>query len=172
VILGRLRDTLRDIPRGAIAARMALGDVAYPRSQAELDALGGFALLLVTALAHDEAELPIDGAVAKTRTAVAPLPLVASRASTVTDDIGAVLGSHRHDAVYLLPVFATRVPMTVVISFRGGNRSLDLLRFPPPPEADPLPRELDLSGEMREPLVQAIDRLLQDELPLMKDAQR
>ena len=60
IVLRRLDDTVAEIPQGNVAVRVVIGDATYPRTQQELSDMGGFALLLVTAVSHDSEELPVD----------------------------------------------------------------------------------------------------------------
>ena len=53
-ILERLEARLKNSAMGTSLPRLVIGDVAYPRSPEELEALGGMALLLVTACSQDQ----------------------------------------------------------------------------------------------------------------------
>jgi hypothetical protein len=133
--------------------------------------MGGFALLLVTALCHDPAELPIARVVSKVRGEELEIPLVASRVGQPPNArIPKVFGTSRFDGIYLYPVFMTRMQSSVVVYVGGGRYPLSVMTFPPPPGEDGLPRSLDLDFEPREPNVGAMLRLIAEELPILKDA--
>jgi hypothetical protein len=168
VILSRLEKVLADVPTNASVPRIALADVAYPRSQQELQALGGFALMLVTVVCHDSDELPVERVEARVGEQVVNLPLVNSRTIRVNSGrVARVFGGHRFDGVYLVPVFTTRLNARVVVHLRGGSASLEPLRFPPPPDQDNLPEGLRFDWDPRKPQIDALVRLLGDEFPVV-----
>jgi hypothetical protein len=166
-VLQALEDSAREIPAGAFAPRLAFADVTYPRSQAELDAMGGLALVFVTAVTHEESELPI----AKVEVAIgaksARLVEIAARNVLLPDGRAAqAFGKYRSDAVYLMPVFATRVPATLTVFLGRGALPLRVLEFPPPDSKTDLASTFDLSAENREPSRAALCKLLNEELPV------
>jgi hypothetical protein len=168
VILARLEKTLEEIPPSASVPRIALGDVAYPRSQQELEALGGFGLLLVTVVSHNGRELPVERVEARLGDQVGELPLVNSRVIRMNEGrMSRVFGGYRFDGVYLLPVSTTRANSSVVVYLRGGSATLEPLRFPPPPDQDNFPRGLNFDWALRKPDVDALLRLINDEFPLV-----
>jgi hypothetical protein len=171
VVLRRIDDAARGVPENANAPRIALADLAYPRTQDEFVAMGGFGLLLVTALSHDPAELPIAKVVSEIRDEAVELPLVASRVGQPPNaQIPSVFGKSRFDGVYLFPVFITRLPTKIVVYLGGGRYPLYPLSFPSPPEKDGMPPGLDLDFKPREPSVDAMLKLLEEELPILKGA--
>ena len=168
VILGRLERTAGEIPPQMQVPRIALADLAYPASQEELRALGGFALLLVTVVCHDAEELPVDRVEAHVGTAVAALPVVTSRRSELGDArLAGIFGRARYDAAYLLPVFTTRQNAKIVVYVGSGRFPLAVLQFPPPPDADELPADLEFNWDPYEPKIDALRALLDRELPVL-----
>jgi hypothetical protein len=168
VILTRLEKTLEEIPPSASVPRIALADVAYPRSQKELEALGGFGLLLVTVLSQNGSELPVERVEARLGDQVGELPLVNFRVVRMNEGrVASIFGGHRFDGVYLLPVSTTRAQSSVVVYLRGGSATLEPLRFPPPPDQDNFPRGLKFDWDLRKPDVEALLRLIRDEFPLV-----
>ena len=165
----QLESMLKEIPIGAQVPRTAFADVTYPRSREELAAMGGFTLLLVCSFARDDRELPLERVVANTGTANADLPLVARQETRLpTGTVAAMLGSRRVDEVYLLPAFATAIDTTITVHFQLSGRALDVLRFPAPAERGPLPESVDLDAELREPGMDALEQLIQRELPVIR----
>jgi hypothetical protein len=170
-MLRRIEDAARRVPANATLPRIALVDLAYPRTQDEFVAMGGFGLLLVTALSQDPAELPAAKVVSEIRGETVELPLVASRVGQPPNaKIPSVLGKARFDGVYLFPVFITRLKTKIVVYLGGGRHPLEVMSFPAPPEEDGMPAELDLDFEPREPSVDAMLKLLEEELPILKGA--
>jgi hypothetical protein len=99
------------------------------------------------------------------------LPLVASRVGQPPNaQIPSVFGKSRFDGVYLFPVFITRLPTKIVVYLGGGRYPLYPLSFPSPPEKDGMPPGLDLDFKPREPSVDAMLKLLEEELPILKGA--
>ena len=142
-VIERLRSLASTLPAGANAERAAIGDLAYPKDQAENEAMGGYGLLLVTGVSRHPDELPL-GAV-KVQSAAGELPLerVALRPGEVTDaEVVRAFGSHRIDELYYFPVALTRLPCKVLVDFAKNRQNFELLSFPPPPDADGFPRGL------------------------------
>lgn len=91
---------------GMSVDRVAFFDFAIPRDSTEMAALHGRALLVVTAIAHDSAELPLRRVYVRDGSTEHPVTLVAGVRSVVSPETleGATLGAYRVDAIYLLPV--------------------------------------------------------------------
>jgi hypothetical protein len=81
VIVGRLRRTVAGLPAGTTLQRISMADVAYPRTEAENVAMGGYALLLVTSVTHQADELPLARAVVRNAAGQLPLERAAMRHS-------------------------------------------------------------------------------------------
>lgn len=165
VVLQRIDETVAEIPPNNHAARVVFGDVTYPRSQEELTGMGGFALLLVTAVTQDGSELPVDRVEVQIADKVQRLNLLSSRRRTLEGQRAGVLGAFRLDAVYLLPTFVTRYPATVTAYLGGGRYPLEILRFPA--AADAMPPGLNFDVNPSQPNLDAIRRLLDEELPVV-----
>jgi hypothetical protein len=165
-LLGRMDQTVREIPAGAFVRRMAFSDVTYPRSQEELKAMGGFALLLVTALTHEESELPVSRVTVRIGDQTAELvPVTARRSELGPGRRADALGKFRYDGVYLMPVFVTRAPAEVVAYLGKGTIPLTLLRFPAARAEDDYPASLDFDWDPYDPQMEALRRLLDEEIP-------
>lgn len=166
-VLQALDDTATEIPPGASAPRFALADVTYPRSQAELDAMGGLALVFVTALSHESNELPIANVEVALGDKSEKLVQIAARKVLMPDGNAArTLGRYRSDGVYLMPVLVTRVHATLTVFLGGGALPMKVLEFPPPDSKTDLVSTLDLSAENRAPTRDAVCKLLKEELPV------
>lgn len=103
--------------------RIALYDVAYPKDSAEAVALGGNAVLVVTAVVQDSTEIPLRRMYVITAAgAVQELPLIAAMASYTSDSlIRTTFGRFRLDAVYLLPL-PLRVSAGDLLTDFGAHR--------------------------------------------------
>ena len=170
VILARLEETAREIPAHARAARIALADVAYPAAQDELDALGGYAVILVTAVSHDSRELPNDRVEVRSGgTRVAKLIEVGSRKSLLADArLAEVFGQFRQDAIYLIPVSATQTISNVTVFVGGGVYPLAVLAFPVPVGRGDAAAGARLQGRCgRAPKPDALRAMVEREFPLV-----
>jgi len=115
-------------------ARIAIAEVAYPRSVAEARSLKGNTLLLVTAMAREAVDFPITRVtiVHADRTEVDLEPVAGQ-----TDHVGQfvhpaikVFGPRRFDGLYFLPLIATRAPWDVWVTFGHSRDRLKVLSFP------------------------------------------
>jgi hypothetical protein len=168
VVAGRLESMRADIPAKASVPRVALSDITYPRTQAELKAMGGFALLLVTAVTHDEGELPVDHAEVRIGDKTANLVQVTSRRTQVpAGALNDLFGRYRQDVVYLIPVFATRVRADIYAFLGGGKLQMKLLQLSPPAPGEDMLAHLDYDFDPYEPELAALRRLLDEELPVV-----
>lgn len=164
-ILKTLEETASEIPANAFAPRIALADVTYPRSQRELDAMGGFALVLVTAVSHESGELPIAKVEIVSGDRSANLVEVTARKSLMPEGKAArAFGRYRVDAIYLMPVFATRNPGIVTVFLGRGALRLRVLEFP---ISSPVRDGLDLNGDLQDPKRDALCKLVAEELPVI-----
>ena len=128
----RLEATATRLQSEAPLARMALSDIAYPADQRDYRALNGNAVLLISALVWDRAELPL-----------AQVLVVAADKTTVLTRIYAVLsdqtgsaslpvktfGPYREDVLCLLPVRLRLQPADVVVDLGGGKGRLKVTSF-------------------------------------------
>lgn len=141
----RLRDLASTLPEGADVARVAMGDVAYPKDQAENEAMAGYALLLVTSVTKDADELPLLAVKVHSPAGELPLGRAARRKANVTDaQVREAFGTHRTDELYYFPVALTRLPCRVVVDFAKNRQNFELMTFPPPPDADAFPAGLEI----------------------------
>jgi TonB family protein len=115
-------------------ARIAIAEVAYPRSVAEAHSLKGNTLVLVTAMAREAVDLPITRVtiIHADRTEVDLDPVAGQ-----TDHVGQlahpaikVFGPRRFDGLYSLPLIATRAPWDVWVTFGHSRERLKVLSFP------------------------------------------
>ena len=115
-------------------ARIAIAEVAYPRSVAEARSLKGNTALLVTAMAREAVDMPITRVtiIHADRTEVDLAPVTGQ-----TDYVGQlghpavkVFGPRRFDGLYFLPLIATRAPWSVWITFGEKRDRQMVLSFP------------------------------------------
>lgn len=163
-IISRLERLASGLPNGAKLQRIAIADVAYPRTQAENIAMGGYAILLITSVVHTLDELPLARASVRNAAGELPLQRAALRRSELIDPgLGAVLGRYRTDELYYLPVFLTRVPSQLVVDFARNRTGLEVLSFPPPASADTFPASISVIDDIAIPDVGAATILAREE---------
>lgn len=121
------------IPRGV------LYDIGYPRSEQEYAALGGHAVMLITALAQEREELPLkrvyvlmDGKEIELK----PLKLVLSEQSAASSLSVKTFGAFRMDALYLLPVYLRMKPADLMVDFASNKMGLKVATFGTPVPED------------------------------------
>lgn len=105
-ILKKLGESASRVPPGKTAQRITIGDVGYPGSVGQARAMGGMAVVLITAVTRDPGELPIARALARGEGFEADLPMLAFRASAMADvgsPVARTFGLHRYDGLYLVP---------------------------------------------------------------------
>ncbi|HUK87725.1 MAG TPA: energy transducer TonB, partial [Terriglobales bacterium] len=127
-----IEDFARGIPAGITADRYATFAVEMPKDEAEYEALNKHALLVVAALAKDASELPLQRVYLEQEKGTQLLPLLASVASEMPADSPAakLMGTHRVDAYYLIPLSAWRQPGTLLADFAAHRQEFVLGKFP------------------------------------------
>ncbi|HXZ29426.1 MAG TPA: hypothetical protein VEG08_15630, partial [Terriglobales bacterium] len=127
-----IEDFARGIPAGITADRYAAFAVEMPKDEAEYKALNKHALLVVAALAKDASELPLQRVYLEQGKGTQLLPLLASVASEMPADSPAakLMGTHRVDAYYLIPLGAWRQPGTLLADFAAHRQEFVLGKFP------------------------------------------
>ena len=134
--------------KGQSAPRIAIYDVAWPRTLPEYEAVGRNGILQVTVVVADRAELPVRSVYLHTHAGDAILKALAAVNSIapVGSPIRGV-GLFRQDSYYLLPITLARQPGAILVDFaqhRAGFQ-LDSLPLGPPAYADDAsdPRPID-----------------------------
>ena len=134
--------------------------------------MGGFTLLLLSAIAHDHGELPLkrvyvhsagkthDLQVVKTRRTVLPASETA---------VAKVFGEHRFDALYLLPVKFTQSRGDLIVDFSTRRSHFRVLSFPAANASHaPLPGP-DLVNQPRVPNERVVTLTAQREFPVFAE---
>jgi hypothetical protein len=164
VIIARLTDAVTPMGPGGALQRIAIADVAYPRTETENVAMGGYALLLVTSVVHEAGELPLARVRVKDAAGELELQRAALRRSELADArLSAALGTHRTDELYYLPVLLTRVPSVLVVDFAKNRAGLEVMRFPPPASEDAFPAGVSVIADIATPNVRTATALAREE---------
>jgi TPR repeat protein len=112
--------------------RAVRDDIAFPANAEEYKNLGKHAILLLAAVTHDPAELPIARVYLEKEEGVIELQKVGSflcrtpRGSVVER----VLGPYRENAFYLLPISSYFQRAKLVIDFARNRSGFQLIQFP------------------------------------------
>jgi hypothetical protein len=127
----RVETAAAEYEQNAPVPRMAFFDIAYPSSDAELKAMGGYGVILVTILTQDAHELPparVYGSVDGSDTA---FQLVTSSIASTSQSalVTKVLGKNRWDGLFLFPVQLARDGAQLAIDFATHRKGFVLGRF-------------------------------------------
>ncbi len=147
------------VPRGI------LYDIAYPRDNAELESLGGHAVILLTSLTHDRNELPLqrvyvslDGQEIELK----QIKLVLSEQTDANRLSVKMFGAFRADALYLLPAYLRLRPGSLIADFAGGQ-TLKVANFGTPVSADVA--KLNIKPSTSAPANEVVEQFIRREYP-------
>ena len=127
----RVEDAAVEFQQQAPVPRLALYDIAYPASDAELTDMAGYGVLLLTTLSQDPNELPptrlyvVTGGIERRLELIIATKPTASQSPTVAK----VLGSYRWDGLYLFPVYLTRDGAALSVDFSANRTGFILGHF-------------------------------------------
>lgn len=125
----RARDTFERYK--ANATRYIYYDIVWPKDEAEYGAVGKHAVLLVVAVSQDAAELPLRRVIADGRKSM-QLRAVASRERPLAAGSTArrVLGPHRHETVFIVPVDVLLQERALVADFAINRTGFQIAAGP------------------------------------------
>lgn len=147
--------------------RVAFYDIAYPKDSSEYLDLDGNAVLVITVLSQEQAELPLkrvyvslDGSDIELK----PITLVLSKQANLESQSAKTFGRYRADAIYLIPVYLCLKNANLVADFAKNRTAFKVGEFSPdvPPDVASLP--IKRPGGTG-PSKLALMRLLQREYP-------
>jgi hypothetical protein len=131
----RLDDAATQNEAYAPIPRIALYDIGYPQSDDEFKELGGYAVLLITAVSQQQDELPLkrvyvllDGKEIDLKPISSVLSTPSSGSKTVVDTFGA----YRSDDLYLLPVYLRLKSADLLIDFAKNRLGFKIATFGTP----------------------------------------
>jgi hypothetical protein len=140
------RVAMENRDRGQLS-RVAIYDIAFPADADEYRSLGGYAVMMVSAIAQAKDELPPKRVYVRMPDAIIELQLITSASSKVAagTTIAKAFGMHRWDGLYLFPVNARRHGVELVMDFARNRDGFVMQRFGPAglealvklPDADP-----------------------------------
>lgn len=123
---------------GQAADRGVRQDIAFPASDQEYRELGKHAILLVAAVTHDPAELPLKRVYLQNNGTVVELKKIGSSLyrTPTGSAVEKVLGPYRENAFYLLPTSAFFQKTDLLIDFARNRDAFKLMEFPQKMEED------------------------------------
>jgi len=112
--------------------RVVRDDIAFPINEKEYKNLGKHAILLVAAVTHDPAELPIARVYLERPEGVIELQKVGSSLCRTSPGsaVERVLGPYRENALYLLPISSYFEKAKLLIDFARNRSGFQLIQFP------------------------------------------
>ena len=127
----RVEDAAFEYQQHAPVPRVALFDIAYPSSDAELVEMAGYGVLLLTALSQDPRELPPKRLYVAIDGIERPLSLIAATKTppVQSPEVAKVLGTNRWDGLYLFPVYLTQDGAVLSIDFAANRTGFVLGHF-------------------------------------------
>lgn len=129
----RLRHAAQDYRQYAPIPRIALYDLGYPSSAQEYSALGGNAVLLVTAVVRDSSELPATHVYVREGAAgdreLHRLGVACGRVATAEVAVATTFGKYRCDALYVLPLVLRAGTGELLVDFAAHRQGFRLVQF-------------------------------------------
>jgi hypothetical protein len=122
----KIADAANDYRQYGPVSRSAFYDFAWPKDTTEYRQMAGFGLILVTVVDQTAAELPFARVYIRTDdgrdSTLTLLGSIASEVPLADTTVRTVLGSHRLDALYLVPLAPEWRGGIIVIDFKQGRR--------------------------------------------------
>lgn len=149
-------------------ARFAFYDIAHPTTGAELADMAGYGVALVTAMSHDDTELPPTRVYVEVDGQELPLTLIAAppTRSLMSERVRSTLGDYRWQGLFLFPVAALRDGARLKMDFAANRQGFSLGTF-----SGDQQDELGYGGRLttwprdRLPPQDVLTRLIQREFP-------
>jgi hypothetical protein len=135
------QDMNQTYPQGG--ARYVANDLAYPRDDDEYYKLGKYAVVLISAVTQDAAELPLARVAIRNGATLTDLKLLASgrRETAEGSVVREMYGRTRQDAFYLVPLDQVKRGATLECDFAANRQGFVIARLSEPPlgfiQADP-----------------------------------
>jgi hypothetical protein len=160
----RLLDAAREYGKYAPIPRIALSTVSLPVDRQEYYALSGFAVVVITVLSQEPAELPPSRVFVRVEGKELDLTRLASRQGTDTDSalVARVFGASRFDGLYLYPMLFRALGAQLVLNFAISRSDFVVATFPQVP-ADAFPIDAP-TAEQPDP--EALARLIARQVPI------
>lgn len=139
-----------DLSKLGHVQRMASIDFAFGANRQEYTSLGGYGVLMVTAISHDKEELPLQRVYLVAQGKPQELYKVHEEVVPVRNKkIKEVLGTNRMDSFYLLPYSLTREKGDLFLDWRTNSKEFHIWTFPSS-EAQEFVKDTKYQGEIKD----------------------
>lgn len=139
-MIERLEDAAESAEAYGPIPRAVLYDIGYPRSSDEYERLGGYAVVLVTAVSHDRSELPLARVYVREGPKRTELKLLrgggVSENDGVSERVVKTFGGFRSDALYLMPVYLRTRPAELAVDYAKNRQGQKVGTFGTPLSAE------------------------------------
>jgi len=134
--------------------RVVRDDIAFPASEQEYRDLGKHAILLIAAVTHDPAELPLQRVYLQKNGSIVELQKIGSFLcrTPAGSAVERVLGPYRENAFYLLPISAYFQKADLLIDFARNRSGFELIQFPEEVKVDLVLKDTDHDKEAALPV--------------------
>jgi hypothetical protein len=163
----RIEHAAEEYQTHAPIPRIAFFDITYPRSLQEYKELGGYGLLLVTALSQEKDELPVKRTYFTGEKEQYDFPLILSLVTQIPKDKDKVMktfGMYRSDTLYLFPMHHRAIEGQLSIDFSKNRTGFVLQDFPVAEDEFPM-----TPPTMEYPPDEVLLGLIKRELPMFFD---
>ena len=112
--------------------RIAFYDIGFPKDKAECEGLGGYGILLITALSQDGSELPVKRAYVASggkEIELTKLNDLYIKVPTTDSQIVKTFGQYRVDSLYLFPVYARSLAGELRVDFSANRNGMKVAAF-------------------------------------------
>jgi TPR repeat protein len=134
--------------------RSVRDDIAFPLNEEEYRDLGKRAVLLIAAVTHDPAELPLSRVYLRKDGKSVELQKIGSFLcrTAAGSPVERVLGPYRENAFYLLPISAYFQKADLLIDFARNRTGFKLIEFPEEVKVDLVEKDPDHDKETDQPV--------------------
>lgn len=163
----RIRDAAVQYQAYAPIPRVGFYDIAYPATEAEAKELNRHAVLLVTAICQEKAEIPLRRVyveVGGRQTDLRRLGSIVSEVRKEDDPVGSTFGQNRVDSLYLIPIYAAAKRGLLLADFAKNRDGFKLGELKGPPSGS-IKNWADSPTEGAKPSDKAIKDLIHREYP-------
>ena len=168
----KLREAAEEYQKYQRVDRIAFHDLALPKDRDEFNALNRFAVLFITVVTHDPAELPLKKVYLKSEGSEFELPILSAWDSNTEPDslVEEVLGSHREDLYVLVPIAFYYLEGELLLNFAKNREGFTLDKLPKPIDLDYLGHVEDAEDVAPQPEVdidlKTLEGLIRREFPV------
>jgi hypothetical protein len=128
----RISDAAEQYKEYAPIPRIAFYDIGYPKDKVEFGELNGYGLLLISAISHNEIELPLKRVYAVLNNKEIELKSVKqilTKEGNTESQVVKTFGLYRADTLYLFPVYLRMNRAEILIDFAQNRDGMKMASF-------------------------------------------